>query len=76
MPRYDFNWHLVYTLKEPLFLPTGSRLDCVAHFDNSPNNKFNPDPTKLVRWGDQTWEEMMIGWFDFTLDSQNLLSQR
>jgi len=43
----------------------------VAHFDNSPNIKFNPDPTKLVRWGDETWEEMTI---DFT--SQNLLSQR
>ena len=56
-------------------LPKGSRLDCVAHFDNSPNNKYNPDPAKEVRWGDQTWEEMMIGWFDFTLDSQNLLSK-
>ena len=76
VPRYDFNWQLVYTLKEPLFLPKGSRLDCVAHFDNSPNNKYNPDPSKTVRWGDQTWEEMMIGWFDLTLDSQNLLSQR
>jgi hypothetical protein len=38
-------------------------LDCVAHFDNSAKNKFNPDPTKDVRWGDQTWEEMMIGWY-------------
>jgi hypothetical protein len=75
VPKYDFNWQLVYNLKEPLFLPKGSRLDCVAHFDNSPNNKYNPDPAKEVRWGDQTWEEMMIGWFDFTLDSQNLLSK-
>ena len=46
-----------------LFLPKGTRLDCVAHFDNSIKNKFNPDPTKDVRWGDQTWEEMMIGWY-------------
>jgi hypothetical protein len=44
-------------------LPKGTRIDCIAHFDNSPNNKFNPDPTKEVRWGDQTWEEMMIGFF-------------
>jgi len=71
VPKYDFNWQLIYELKEPLFLPKGSRLDCVAHFDNSPNNKFNPDPSKTVKWGDQTWEEMMIGWFDLTLDSQN-----
>jgi hypothetical protein len=66
VPKYDFNWQLVYMLKEPLFLPKGSRLDCVAHFDNSPNNKYNPDPTKEVKWDDQTWEEMMIGWFDYT----------
>ena len=65
VPSYDFNWQLVYRLEEPLFLPKGSRLDCVAHFDNSARNKYNPDPTKDVRWGDQTWEEMMIGWFDY-----------
>ncbi|MGH9821759.1 MAG: thiol-disulfide isomerase [Blastocatellia bacterium] len=68
VPKYDFNWQLVYRLKEPLFLPKGSRLDCVAHFDNSAGNKYNPDPTKEVRWGPQTWEEMMIGWFDYVED--------
>jgi hypothetical protein len=68
VPHYDFNWQLVYKLAEPLALPKGSRLDCVAHFDNSANNKFNPDPSKEVRWGPQTWEEMMIGWFDYTSD--------
>ena len=52
--------------------PKGSRLECVAHHDNSVNNKYNPDPTKTVYWGDQTWEEMMIGWFDYTVDSQDL----
>lgn len=66
VPRYDFNWQLVYRLKEPVLLPKGGRLECVAHFDNSPNNKFNPDPSKEVRWGPQTFEEMMIGWFDYT----------
>ena len=72
VPRYDFNWQLLYQLKEPLLLPKGSRLDCVAHFDNSAKNKYNPDPSKEVRWGDQTWEEMMIGWFDYVLDKENL----
>jgi hypothetical protein len=72
VPRYDFNWQLVYFLKEPVSAPKGSRLECVAHHDNSTRNKYNPDPTKEVRWGDQTWEEMMIGWLDYTLDSQDL----
>ena len=72
VPKYDFNWQLLYRFKEPLLLPKGSRLDCVAHFDNSPNNRYNPDPASLVKWGPQTWEEMMIGWFDYTLENQNL----
>ena len=74
VPRYDFNWQLLYRPKEPVLLPKGSRVECVAHFDNSPNNKYNPDPAKEVRWGPQTWEEMMIGWFDYVVESQNLLT--
>ena len=69
VPKYDFNWQLSYELKKPLMLPKGSRIDCVAHYDNSANNRFNPDPTKEVKWGDQTWEEMMIGWFTYTVPS-------
>jgi hypothetical protein len=65
VPKYDFNWQIRYHLQSPLMLPKGSRIDCVAHFDNSANNKFNPDPTKEVRWGEQTWEEMMIGFFTY-----------
>lgn len=72
VPRYDFNWQLNYFLKEPVAAPKGSRVDCVAHHDNSERNKFNPDPSKEVRWGPQTWEEMMIGWFDYTIDGQDL----
>jgi mono/diheme cytochrome c family protein len=75
VPRYDFNWQLSYLLKEPVAAPKGSRLECVAHHDNSSKNKFNPDPTKEVRWGPQTWEEMMIGWIDYTLDSQDLRTE-
>ncbi|MGH9752256.1 MAG: alkyl hydroperoxide reductase, partial [Blastocatellia bacterium] len=65
VPKYDFNWQLTYLPKKPIFLPKGTRLDCVAHYDNSAKNKFNPDPTQTVRWGDQTWEEMMIGWYTY-----------
>ena len=69
VPRYDFNWQLFYYLSDPIVLPRGTRIDCTAHFDNSPNNRYNPDPKKEVRWGDQTWEEMMIGWFDVAVDA-------
>ncbi len=65
VPEYDFNWQHSYVPTKPIFLPKGTRLDCVAYFDNSTKNKFNPDPTKAVRWGDQTWEEMMIGWYTY-----------
>ncbi|HLW64618.1 MAG TPA: hypothetical protein VKS79_04810, partial [Gemmataceae bacterium] len=64
VPRFNFNWQNIYRLAEPLDLPKGSKIHCVAHFDNSANNPNNPDPTKTVYWGDQTWQEMMIGWTD------------
>ena len=63
VPRYDFNWQLVYELAEPKLVKAGSTLHCTAHYDNSENNFANPDPSQRVTWGDQTWEEMMIGWF-------------
>ncbi|MFN0051019.1 MAG: redoxin domain-containing protein [Planctomycetales bacterium] len=69
VPQYDFNWQSAYRLKEPLRLPAGTRIECTAHFDNSPGNPANPDPTKTVGWGDQTWEEMMIGYVDCVWDS-------
>jgi len=64
VPQYSFNWQLEFILDRPKLLPKGTRLDVTAGFDNSPNNKFNPDPGKEVRWGDQSWEEMMIGYFE------------
>jgi peroxiredoxin/mono/diheme cytochrome c family protein len=70
VPRYDFGWQSVYRLAEPLVMPKGTKLHCVAHFDNSAKNPNNPDPTKAVYWGDQTWEEMMIGWIDYYLDDE------
>jgi mono/diheme cytochrome c family protein len=65
IPRYDFNWQTMYRVDKPLLLPKGTKLHCTAHFDNSAANPANPDPNKDVTWGDQTWEEMMIGWIDF-----------
>lgn len=65
VPRYDFNWQSNYRLKTPLHLPAGTRIECTAHYDNSADNPNNPDPTKTVFWGDQTWEEMMIGFVDY-----------
>ncbi len=62
VPAYDFGWQSFYILSQPMDLPKGTRIDCEAHFDNSSNNPYNPDPTKLVRWGEQTFEEMMIGY--------------
>ena len=66
--RYDFNWQRDYFLEEPIKAPAGSRLVCTGVFDNSPANRFNPDPTSPVSWGEQTWEEMMIGFTTYSLD--------
>jgi hypothetical protein len=61
--KYDFNWQLAYDVKTPIVVPKGTRLEAVAHYDNSANNRFNPDPSKDVWWGDQTMEEMMVPYF-------------
>jgi peroxiredoxin/mono/diheme cytochrome c family protein len=65
VPRYDFNWQSHYRLAKPLELPAGTRIECTAHFDNSADNPNNPDASKKVYWGEQTWEEMMIGFADY-----------
>jgi hypothetical protein len=67
MPKYDFNWQITYQLEQPLKLPKGTVITAVAHYDNSPNNPFNPDPAKEVFWGDQTWDEMLAGFVDFAI---------
>ncbi|MEE9533189.1 MAG: thiol-disulfide isomerase [Acidimicrobiia bacterium] len=68
IPRYDFNWQLRYDLKEPKLLPAGTKMEVIAHFDNSESNRFNPDPAQEVRYGDQTWEEMMNGFYTTVRD--------
>jgi len=67
--HYDFQWQLNYRLREPRLIKAGTRLEWVAYFDNSPNNRNNPDPTAEVRYGEQSWEEMMIGFFDVVVDA-------
>jgi hypothetical protein len=67
VPRYDFNWQMSYSLAEPKVLPAGTKLHMTAYYDNSPNNKYNPDPTKEVFWGEQSWEEMITGFMDFAI---------
>ncbi len=64
VPKYDFNWQTSYREQQPLRLPAGTRIHAIAHFDNSEANLNNPDPKASVTWGDQTYEEMMIGYFD------------
>src|SRR5581483_3776403 len=66
VPRYDFAWRTIYWFEKPLTLPAGTKIECTAYYDNSPGNPNNPDPGKFVRWGDQTWEEMMIGFTDYS----------
>jgi hypothetical protein len=68
VPRYDFRWQHSYELNEPKHLPKGTRLEVTAVFDNSANNPYNPDPKSEVRWGDQSWEEMMAGFVNLAID--------
>ncbi|MBI3838598.1 MAG: hypothetical protein HY288_11785 [Planctomycetia bacterium] len=72
VPSYDFNWQLRYMLQDPKLMPKGTRLHCTAHFDNSADNQANPDPTKEVTFGDQTWEEMMFGFYTSIDPKQDL----
>jgi len=64
VPNYSFNWQLSYYLAQPLHLPKGTTIECTAHYDNSVNNPSNPDATKEVHYGEQSWDEMMFGFFD------------
>jgi hypothetical protein len=68
VPHYDFNWQLDFVPVHPIKVPKGTRLEVYAGFDNSPNNPYNPDPTATIRWGDQSWDEMMGGFFEIAYD--------
>ncbi len=59
VPRFSFSWQVIYYFAQPLSLPAGTRVEVTAHWDNSANNPWNPDPGKAVRWGNQSWDEML-----------------
>jgi hypothetical protein len=75
VPKFDFNWQLHYELAEPLKIPAGSRIAAIAHYDNSVKNRYNPAPHKEVFWSEQSWDEMFIPWFEYTVDSRDLTRQ-
>jgi len=76
VPRYDFNWQLRYELKEPRSLLEGGRIEVTGVFDNSSENPANPDPSRTVRWGDQSDEEMLIGYVECEVDADESVNQR
>jgi Copper type II ascorbate-dependent monooxygenase, C-terminal domain len=69
VPNYDFAWQSVYRLVEPKALPRGTKIYCEAHYDNSSRNNANPDPARTVTWGEQTQDEMMMGYLDYYVDT-------
>ena len=75
VPNWDFNWQTEYFFAEPLIVPKGTVLKSTVHFDNSVNNLANPDPTKSVGYGRQTFEEMMNGWVKYDLPRRDLESK-
>jgi hypothetical protein len=76
VPRYDFNWQTFYEFRKPVKVDSGMRVLATAWYDNSKNNPFNPDPTATVRFGEQTFEEMMIGYFDWIPDPRPAANAR
>ena len=70
VPHYDFNWQHRYRPVTPLKVTAGTAIECFATYDNSANNPYNPDPKSEVHWGDQTWNEMMIGFMDVAFDAK------
>jgi hypothetical protein len=80
VPRYDFNWQLTYEMTEPKRIPKGTIFRADGTFNNSTSNRFNPDPSKEVRWGDQSWDEMLVGFFQIAVpagtDPQTIIMRR
>ena len=72
IPKWDFNWQSAYRLAEPKFMPKGTRILCEAVYDNSENNPANPDPNKDIRFGEQTWDEMLIGYINYYHANEDL----
>jgi hypothetical protein len=71
VPSYDFNWQVYYYPVKPLPMPKGTKIEAIAHFDNSTKNPLNPDPARTIVFGEQTWDEMMNGFFDIATTVDN-----
>jgi hypothetical protein len=76
VPNYSFNWQSYYELARPKHIPRGTRVHVSGAFDNSAQNPFNPDPAKLVTWGEQSWDEMFMGYLVFAYDEPPTLASR
>jgi hypothetical protein len=74
VPHYRFDWQNQYVLAEPKRMPEGTVIRCIGHFDNSAGNPYNPNPLKEVHFGEQTWDEMLVGFFDWAIAYQDLTS--
>jgi mono/diheme cytochrome c family protein len=72
VPKYDFSWQTGYSFKQPVAIPKGTRFMVTGYFDNSAKNRYNPDPTQIVRFGDPSYDEMIFGALDYTADIQPL----
>jgi hypothetical protein len=72
VPRYDFNWQRTYVLAEPMRVPKGTKVDFTGTYDNSAKNRFNPDPSQTVMWGEKTADEMMQGRIFYEAADENL----
>jgi hypothetical protein len=70
VPNYSFSWQTTYVPKQPIAIPKGTRFLVTGYFDNSAKNKFNPDPTQSVRFGQPTYDEMMAGFINYTIDGK------
>ena len=75
VPKYSFNWQMTYNPKKLLHIPAGSKIEVTAYFDNSAKNKLNPDPTKAVRHGEPTYDEMMMGFMEYVIEKPKQLAR-
>ena len=76
VPNYDFNWQTTYRLRKPKAVPQGTVLQIVGHHNNSSSNLANPDPSQIVKWGDQTWEEMLIALYEWSIPIPKHLAKK
>ena len=72
VPGYDFSWQTRYSFRQPVAIPKGTRFMVTGYLDNSAENKNNPDPTRAVRFGEPTYDEMMVSIIEYTIDGQEL----